>query len=161
MPTDKSGQLGFRIGMGVEAALNARANSYDIGGFQGAGAARQASTAAEASLSSRVSAIHGVLDPRAANSRTTAALRTTDGQTIIASGGRDLTPSQRSALLPNEAAAKSPGNHAEQTIFTHIDQTGQSPAQMETSRPICTDCQSKIEARGGTLTSPTTVKWPW
>jgi hypothetical protein len=39
MPTDKSGQLGFRIGMGVAAALNAQANSYDIGGFQGAGAA--------------------------------------------------------------------------------------------------------------------------
>jgi hypothetical protein len=56
MPTDKSGQLGFRIGMGVAAALNAQANSYDIGGFQGAGAARQTTATAESTANAALAA---------------------------------------------------------------------------------------------------------
>jgi hypothetical protein len=44
------------------------------------------------SLEARAKAVHSVLDPIAQRSRTTAALSTREGQTVLASGGRDLSP---------------------------------------------------------------------
>ncbi len=112
-----------------------------------------------ASLTKRANTVHGALDPIAASRRTTAALDTTDGSRIIASGGRDLSPAQRAALEPGEIAAKFPGAHAEITALQHADSIGLAPAELATTRAICPQCAAYIESIGGRLTSPTTAVW--
>jgi len=116
-------------------------------------------TAGAAALSSRVSALHGALDPIAAGRRTTAALDTAEGTRVLASGGRDLSPAQRALLGPGEVAARSPGAHAEITTLEHAAQNGLAPSQMAVSRTICPECRAAIERSGGRLTSPTTAEW--
>jgi hypothetical protein len=108
----------------------------------------------------RAQEIHGALDARAQSRRTTAVLQTEEGVSIIAGGGRDLDPKQRSMLQSNEVAAKAPGAHAEVTALQHAAEAGLTPQVMSTTRPICTNCSSEIQRSGGTLTSPTTATWP-
>ena len=61
-------------------------------------------------LESRANALHGVLHPIAQNSRTTAALGTREGQTVLASGGRDLSRAQRALAQDGEMIARSPAH---------------------------------------------------
>ncbi|WP_377102750.1 hypothetical protein [Rugamonas violacea] len=116
--------------------------------------------AKEATLGSRVDAVHSVLDPIASRSRTTAAMDTVEGARVIASGGRDLSPAQRVALAAGESGAKLSGAHAETTLLNHAAQNGLAPTRMSVSRNICPACKESIEKAGGMLTSPTTVIWP-
>lgn len=116
--------------------------------------------AAGATVADRVAAIHGVLDPIAANRRTTAVLETTGGTRIVASGGRDLSRAQRSALQPGEVGARSPGEHAERTAIRYLFDNSLTPSQLAVSRPICFSCREAIEASGGRLTSSTSATWP-
>jgi RHS repeat-associated protein len=109
----------------------------------------------------RANQIHGELDALAQTRRTTAVLETNRGS-IVAGGGRDLNPAQIRALGPGEAAARAPGAHAEATALREAQARGASPRRLNTSRPMCDDCQAAVRRSGGTVTSPTTAVWrPW
>ena len=107
-------------------------------------------------LTERVAEIHGALDPIAQARRTTAVLETDAGR-IVAGGARDLTPAQRALLGPGEIAAQLPGAHAEVTALDAAARLGATPSELAATRAICSQCAAAIEARGGTLTSPTTA----
>jgi hypothetical protein len=111
-------------------------------------------------LGTRVGEIHGALHPIARSQRTTAILETTNGTRIVASGGRDLTPAQKTLLEPGDVAAKLPRAHAELTALAHAAQNGLLPARITASRPFCQECIRAIEAAGGKITSPTTAIFP-
>jgi hypothetical protein len=117
-------------------------------------------TPAQAAVKTRVSQVHSALDRIAQSQRTTAVLETSDGTRIVASGGRDLTPSQRALLGRGEVAARFPNTHAELTALEHALQSGLRPARITVSRPFCDDCIKAIEAAGGKITSPTTAEFP-
>lgn len=117
-------------------------------------------TATADALTSRAQAVHSALDPVAQNMRTTAALGTDQGTTIIGGGARDLTPAQRAALQPGEVAARLPGQHAEVTVLTAARASGQSPQALSVTRDICAHCQAAIESSGGTVNTPRTATWP-
>jgi len=112
-----------------------------------------------AGLEARANALHSALDPIAQNSRTTAALRTKEGQTVLAGGGRDLSPTQRALIQDGEIIARSPGAHAEVTAVTGTQGAGLTPQGIGVSRPICPNCQAFLEDSGATMTSPTTAWW--
>jgi RHS repeat-associated protein len=109
-----------------------------------------------AALATRANTIHSILDPIAANSRTTAVLETNMCK-IVAAGGRDLSPAQRAILTADEIAAKAPGVHAEVTALQQAQAMGATPEALAASRAICPACAAFIEANGGYLTSPTTA----
>lgn len=123
--------------------------------------ARSGVAADAAALESRANALHGALDPIAQNSRTTAALGTREGQTILSSGGRDLSPAQRALAQEGEVIARSPGAHAEVTAVNGARSAGLTPQGIGVSRPICPACQAFLEESGATITSPTTAWWFW
>jgi hypothetical protein len=125
-----------------------------------AGKTGTAASAAElAALSARAKQIHSVLDKIAQRQRTTAVL-STDGDTIIAGGGRDLSPGQTGLLRNAENAGKLPGMHAEITALNEAEKAGLTPRAMATTRRICGKCQAAIEDRNGVLTSSTTAIFP-
>ena len=128
-----------------------------VGGALGAGEAD--ALAGGASLEARTSELHGLLDPIAQNSRTTAVLETDEGKSVVASGGRDLSPIQRDALGPDEVAAKEPMTHAEVTAINEANKLGLTPRGIAASRPFCPACQGFLEESGATITSPTTAWW--
>ena len=107
-----------------------------------------------AALEGRANEVHSALDPRAQRSRTTAALQTSDGTTVLASGGRDLSPAQRAMARDGEVLGKSPGAHAEVTAHQAALERGMSPSGMGVSRPICPECRGYLEDSGATITSP-------
>jgi lipoprotein-anchoring transpeptidase ErfK/SrfK len=111
-------------------------------------------------LGQRARQIHDLLDPIAQDMRTTAALSTEEGTTVIGGGKVDLTPAQRAALGPGEMAAKLPGQDAEITVLQGAAENGLTPQALGVTRPICSECQAAIEQSGGTLTSSTTAAWP-
>lgn len=112
-----------------------------------------------AGLEARANAVHRALDPIAQNSRTTAALGTREGQTVLVGGGRDLSPAQRALAQDGEIVARSPGAHAEVTAVTGAQSAGLTPQGIGVSRPICPACQAFLEEPGATITSPTTAWW--
>jgi len=118
-----------------------------------------AAGAGGACLAGRVAQIHGVLDPIAQSMRTTAGLQTNLGR-IIAGGARDLAPVQRALLGPGEIAAQAPGVHAEITVLDAAESMGATPSELAVTRTICPECAAAIEARGGTLTGPTSATFP-
>lgn len=122
--------------------------------------ASPASRAGEAvSLAGRAREINGVLDPIAQNMRTTAVLRTSTGD-IVASGGRDLSGAQITALRAGEMAANPmPGTHAEVTAITSALNSGSTPQTIGVSRAICSSCASYIQSTGGTLIDSFTAQW--
>jgi RHS repeat-associated protein len=108
--------------------------------------------ASEASrLASRVDELHGVLDPIAQNSRTTAVMSTEEGADILASGGRDLSPAQRALAKEGDILARSPGAHAEITALEAAEKAGFTPSELAVSRPICSACEAAIEESGGVI----------
>jgi hypothetical protein len=112
-----------------------------------------------AALSDRARQIHDALKPIPRKLRTTAIL-STDGDTIVAGGKRDLEPSQRSLIRPGEKPAKLPGAHAEITALSEALNAGLLPHALATTRTICADCAGAIEDLGGVLTSKTTAVFP-
>ncbi len=119
------------------------------------------STSAEelAALSARAKEIHAALDEIAQGKRSTAVL-STDGDTIIAGGRRDLDPSQRRLLRPGERAAKLRATDAEITALNEALEAGLTPRALVTTRRICKDCQAAIKDKGGIVTSETTAIFP-
>ena len=111
-------------------------------------------------LSARANEVHSVLHPIAQQMRTTAALATDEGTTIIGGGASDLTPPQRAILGPGEMASALPGEHAEITVLQAASDNGLTPRALGVTRTICPACQAAIEESGGILTSPTTAIWP-
>jgi hypothetical protein len=118
-----------------------------------------ASTAELESLTSRVHEIHKTLHPIAQKNRVTAAL-STNAETIVAGGIRDLDPVQRTLLRPGEMAVKLRGAHAEITALSGAQKAGLVPRALATTRPICSACAGEIESAGGRLTSETTAIFP-
>jgi hypothetical protein len=112
-----------------------------------------------AALSARARQIHAALDEIAQRNRTTAVL-STDGDTIIAGGKRDLDPDQRALLRPGERAGKLPRTHAEITALNEALKAGLTPRATATTRRICEGCQAAIEDKKGILTSETTAIFP-
>jgi hypothetical protein len=112
-----------------------------------------------AALSARAKEIHAALDGIAQRQRTTAVL-STDGDTIIAGGKRDLSPKQKALLRPWERAGDLPGAHAETSALYNALKAGLTPRALATTRPICADCQAAIEDLDGILTSKTTAIFP-
>lgn len=112
-----------------------------------------------AALQAKATSVHSVLDPIAQRSRTTAALGTTNGQTVLASGGRDLSPAQRAMAADGDVLARSPGDHAEVTAVNAALESGLTPQAIGVSRKICAVCVQYLEETGATITSPTTATW--
>ena len=112
-----------------------------------------------AALSERAGQIHGALD-RIAQSRRATAILSTDGDTIVAGGKRDLDPVQRALVRPGERPAKLPGAHAEITALAEAENAGLNPRALVTSRPICPECRAAIEDARGVLTSKFTAVFP-
>jgi RHS repeat-associated protein len=113
-----------------------------------------------AALARRVSALHSVLDPLAANRRTTAMVSTAQGAQVAAAGGRDLSPAQRAVAMGMGAdVAKANGLHAEVTALGEALANGLTPAMLVASRPFCPACRAAISASGGTITGPATAAW--
>jgi hypothetical protein len=112
-----------------------------------------------AALSERAGQIHGALD-KIAQSRRVTAILSTDGDTIVAGGKRDLDPVQRALIQPGERAAKLPGAHAEITALSEAENAGLMPRALATSRPICPECRAAIEDADGVLTSKFTAVFP-
>ncbi|WP_257479121.1 RHS repeat-associated core domain-containing protein [Acidipropionibacterium jensenii] len=112
-----------------------------------------------ADLEERVSVIHGQLDSTAQRMRTTAALSTKEGPTVIGSGKRDIGPGQRALLSDNEIEARRPGVHAELTVVQEANKRGLSPNEVVTSWNICPSCQSFLKDEGATITGPRSAKW--
>jgi hypothetical protein len=112
-----------------------------------------------AALSDRANQIHGALGKIAQSRRTTAVL-STDGDTIVAGGKRDLAPIQKALVRLGERAAKLPGAHAETTALSEAQNAGLTPRALATSRPICPECRATIEDAGGVLTSKSTAVFP-
>jgi hypothetical protein len=107
----------------------------------------------------RARQIHAVLDKIAQSQRTTAVL-STDGDTIIAGGGRDLSPRQIGLLRNAEKAGKLRGKHAEITALNEAEKAGLTPRAMATTRRICRTCQTAIKDKNGVLTGKTTAIFP-
>jgi hypothetical protein len=112
-----------------------------------------------AALSERARQIHGALDEIAQSRRTTAIL-STDGDTIVAGGKRDLDRVQKILVRPGERAAKLPAADAEITALSEAENAGLTPRALATTRPICSDCRAAIEKAGGVLTSRFTAVFP-
>jgi hypothetical protein len=112
-----------------------------------------------AALSERAREIHGALDEIGQSMRTTAIL-STDGDTIVAGGKRDLDPVQRALVRPGEQAAKLPGADAEITALAKAKNAGLIPRALATTRPICPDCKAAIEEARGVLTSKFKAVFP-
>jgi hypothetical protein len=125
-----------------------------------AGKVGSSSSAEElALLTARAKQIHAALDEIAQGRRTTAVL-STDGDTIIAGGKRDLDPGQRALLGPGERPGKLAGADAEITALNEALNAGLTPRALATTRPICAECQAAIESKRGMLTSKTTAIFP-
>jgi hypothetical protein len=112
-----------------------------------------------AALSERAGQIHGALD-KIAQSRRATAILSTDGDTIVAGGKRDLDPIQRALVRPGERPAKLPGAHAEITALAAAENAGLKPRALATSRPICPKCRVAIEDADGVVTSEFTAVFP-
>ncbi|HZM98110.1 MAG TPA: RHS repeat-associated core domain-containing protein, partial [Pyrinomonadaceae bacterium] len=124
--------------------------------------ARMARAARARALAGRAQQVHEVLDPIAQEMRTTAAMATREGKTVVGGGAaKDLTKAQRAALGPGEVAAKLPGAHAEVTVMNHAAENGLTPTAIGVTRDICPVCAAAIESTGGMLTGPRTAIWPW
>ena len=118
-------------------------------------------TANAEGAAARAGQIHAELDTVAQSRRTTAVLQTDRGA-IAASGGRDLSPAQVSALRPGESVARAPGAHAEVTTIREAQASGANLRALGTSRPMCSNCQAAVRASRGRITGPTTAVWqPW
>jgi hypothetical protein len=112
-----------------------------------------------AALSERAHQIHGALDKIARSRRATAAL-STDGDTLVAGGKRDLDPIQRALIRPGERATKLREAHAEITVLSAAENAELIPRALATSRPICPECGAAIEQARGVLTSKSTAAFP-
>jgi hypothetical protein len=85
--------------------------------------------------------------------RTSAVLRTREGNDILAAGKqKDLTPAQQALAAEGDILAKLPGEDAEITALDAAMKAGLTPQQMAVSRQICPDCVKAIEASGGRIT---------
>jgi len=144
--------LAAAIFSGGEAAPLALAR---LGGKVGS----SASAEEIAALSARAKQIHAALDEIAQRRRTTAVL-STDGDTIIAGGKRDLDPVQRALLRPGERAGKLRATDAEIRALNEALKAGLTPRAMATTWPICENRQAAIEGKKGVLTSKTTAIFP-
>ncbi len=111
-----------------------------------------------ASLEARAAEIHGALDPIAQSRRTTAALGTQEGTTVIGGGVRDLSPAQRALLQDGEMMAGGPG-HAEVTTVLGARGAGLTPQEIVTTTNICPACQVFLRNEGATITGPRSAKW--
>jgi hypothetical protein len=144
----------------VGAILGASANTWrDLPRIRSAPAGGGNIEQELAALSERVREIHGALD-KIARSRRTTAILSTDGDTIVAGGKRDLDPVQRALIRPGEQAAKLPGADAEITALAKAENAGLIPRALATTRPICPDCKAVIEDARGVLTSKFTAVFP-
>jgi hypothetical protein len=135
--------------------------------FEGPGSGGQAEPAGlsassvaanTARLESRITEVHGALDPIAQTRRTTAALGTREGTTVLGGGVRDLSPAQRALLEEGEMMAGGPG-HAEATTVLGARGAGLTPQEIVTSWDICPACQIFLRNEGATLTGPRSAKW--
>jgi len=144
----------------VQAARGIRSTEGRSGSATRAlvGAERSGVAVNTARLESRVSEVHGALDPIAQTRRTTAALGTREGTTVIGGGVRDLSPSQRALLEEGEMMAGGPG-HAEVTTVLGARGAGLTPQEIATSWDICPACQIFLRNEGATLTGPRSAKW--
>jgi hypothetical protein len=112
-------------------------------------------------LAGRVDDFHGVLDPIAQNSRTTSVMSTREGVDVIASGGLDLSPAQRTLAQDGDVLGRLPGAHAEVTSLDAATKAGLTPSQIVVSRPICQACQTAIQGTGGEiLPGEMAASWP-
>jgi RHS repeat-associated protein len=158
----KSGSYVAGNVIGAVATTVATAGTAGVGAVAGVSRAGELYSAAEAgSVASRAGEIHGVLDSVAASMRTTAMLKTTQGASIAAGGGRDLIAAQKAALTLGEIAAPNAnGVHAEMTALAAAAELGLTPSVMGVTRIICPSCQAAIENSGGVvLTSLLGAVW--
>lgn len=108
-----------------------------------------ATVRASKSAAQRASEIHGLLDPRAQRSRTTAVTETAEGPRIVTSSESRLSPTQRAGLEPGEVEGIGPG-HAEVTGRAAAEQMGLTPTGTAASRPICPECANDMANNGVT-----------
>lgn len=113
-------------------------------------------------LENRAKEIHGALDSRAQDRRTTAVTEAeaSDGSTvlIVSSSEKRLTPAQRRMLKSNEVEGQSPSvkqrEHAEMTGIREAKEAGLKPTRTAASRGICDNCAGKIKQEGVKPASP-------
>jgi hypothetical protein len=122
-------------------------------------AATAARAARVAELEARAAEVHGVLDPIAQSSRTTAVLGTQEGTTVIGGGVRDLSPAQRLTARAGELLTRQPGAHAEVTVVNGARAAGLTPQDIVTTWNICPACQAFLENEGATLTGARSARW--
>jgi hypothetical protein len=111
-------------------------------------------------LSRRAHEIHGALKHDIERTQRTTAVLSTDGDTIVASGGRDLTPRQLSLLYEYEHPAALRDKHSEITALFEALKRGWRPRAIATTREICPECSEFMESLGGVRTGPTTYIFP-
>lgn len=105
--------------------------------------------------------VHSVLDPIAQKQRATAVL-STDKATLVGSGVRDLSPTQKTlATQLGLQATKKAGAHAEVTVIDAAKQIGAKPSSLSVAgQKICSACASRITESGGRLIDDSTAIWP-
>jgi hypothetical protein len=100
--------------------------------------------------SNRAVDLHNALksdpNPQPYQMRTTAALTTKEGYTLVASSNPYLHPLQQSMLTSDEIEVMGQtGIHAEEKLVNVAFGTGLTPDTMYTSRPICPSCQALLK----------------
>jgi RHS repeat-associated protein len=108
---------------------------------------------AKESAEERAKAIHGVLDPRAQNARTTAVTETKEGVRVVSSSERRLTPAQRAMLKSDEVEGVGQG-HAETTGINAAKDMRLNPTGTAASRPICPSCAADMKVNSVKPLSP-------
>lgn len=131
-------------GRGADAGRAAGAAGDAGRGASNAGEAATGASNATSSAQSRAQEIHGTLDSRAQNHRTTAVTETKEGARVVSSSENRLTPAQRAELRANEVEGVGKG-HAETTGINAAKEKGLTPTGTAASRGICDSCTQAME----------------
>lgn len=143
------GLVGGGTGIAVKSVTTAAANLE-----------RVAVVETTAKLTAKADDVHAVLDPIASKQRTTAALSTKEGTSIVGGGARDLNPAQVTVATQDGAqVARSSGAHAEVTVVEYAREKGLSPQVIVAARNFCDRCTSFLESEGATIVGPRTARW--
>ncbi|MGC0370110.1 RHS repeat-associated core domain-containing protein [Microbacterium sp. SLBN-111] len=143
------GLVGGGTGIAVKSVTTAAANLE-----------RVAVVETTAKLTAKADDVHAVLDPIASKQRTTAALSTKEGTTIVGGGARDLNPAQVTVATQDGAqVARSSGAHAEVTVVEYARDKGLTPQVIVATRNFCDRCTSFLESEGATIVGPRTARW--
>ncbi len=132
-----------------------------IGVKAGIAAVRSGPALAKDATAALAKKVHSVLDPIAQKQRATAVL-STDKATLVGSGVRDLSPTQKTlATQLGLQPTKKAGAHAEVTVIDAAKKIGAKPSSLSVAgQKICSSCATRITESGGRLIDDSTAIWP-